>query len=156
MAELTAVLAERDIRCDYEPTGRLMVALTPAQLEEAHRTVETARRLGLDAFRLLDQAAVQAAVRCPLYLGGVWVTGGGVLDPVKLVDGLREEAERLGVRVYERSHVTGVEPRGADMRVRTATASCGPGTSSSRPARIRTISCRESPTGSSRCTTTSS
>ncbi len=119
VAELTAVLAERDIRCDYEPTGRLMVALTPAHLEEAHRTVETARRLGLDTFRLLDQAAVQAEVRCPLYLGGVWVTGGGILDPVKLVDGLREEAERLGVRVYERSHVTGVEPRGADMRVRT-------------------------------------
>ena len=39
VAELTAVLAERDIRCDYEPTGRLMVALTPAHLEEAHRTV---------------------------------------------------------------------------------------------------------------------
>ena len=34
------------------------------------------------------------------------MTGGGILDPVKLVDGLRAEAERLGVRVYERSRVT--------------------------------------------------
>ena len=56
VAELTAFLAARGIRCDYEPTGRLMVALTPAHVEEAERTVETARRLGLDSFHLLDRS----------------------------------------------------------------------------------------------------
>ena len=59
VAEMTAFLSERQIRCDYEPTGRLMVALTAAHLDEAARTVETARRLGLDSFRLLDRAAEQ-------------------------------------------------------------------------------------------------
>jgi glycine/D-amino acid oxidase-like deaminating enzyme len=118
VAELTAFLTARDIRCDYEPTGRLMVALTPAQLDESHRTVETARRLGLESFRALDREAVQAEVHSPLYLGGVLVTGGGILDPVKLVDGLREEAGRLGVQVFEHSPVAAVEPRGAGMRVR--------------------------------------
>ena len=119
VAELTAFLEARGIDCDYEPTGRLMVALTPAHLEEAHRTVETARRLGLESFHFLDRAAVQAEVHSPLYQGGVRVTGGGILDPVKLVDGLRGEAERLGVRVYEHSRVTGVAPSGATVRVRT-------------------------------------
>jgi glycine/D-amino acid oxidase-like deaminating enzyme len=118
VAEMTAFLDERDIRCDYEPTGRLMVALTPAHVAEARRTVETARRLGLDTFHLLDREAVQAEVHSPLYLGGVRVTGGGILDPVKLVDGLRAEAERLGVRVLERSRVLSVEPAGAATRVR--------------------------------------
>jgi glycine/D-amino acid oxidase-like deaminating enzyme len=118
VAELTAFLDARGIRCDYQPTGRLMVALTPAHLEEARRTVETARRLGLDSFHLLDREAAQAEVRSPLYLGGVWVKGGGILDPVKLVDGLRAEAERLGVRVFERSRVAAVEPAGAGARVR--------------------------------------
>jgi glycine/D-amino acid oxidase-like deaminating enzyme len=118
VAELIAFLAERDIRCDYEPTGRLMVALTAAHVDEAVRTVDTARRLGLDSFRLLDRAAVQAEVHSPLYLGGVAVTGGGILDPVKLVDGLRAEAERLGIRVYEQSRVTGLETAGAAARVR--------------------------------------
>ena len=120
VAELTAFLEDRGIRCDYEPTGRLMVALTPAHVEEGRRTVETAERLGLRSFRLLDQAAVQAEVRSPLYLGGVGVTGGGILDPVQLVDGLRAEAVRRGVRVYERSPVARVEPAGAGTRVRTA------------------------------------
>lgn len=123
VAELIAFLAERDIRCDYEPTGRLMVALTAAHLDEAARTVETARRLGLDSFHLLDRAAVQAEVHSPLYLGGVAVTGGGILDPVKLVDGLRAEAERVGVRVYEHSRVTGLEVAGAAARVRAEAGS---------------------------------
>jgi len=118
VAELTAFLAERSIHCDYEPTGRLMVALTPVHLDEAHRTVEIARRLGLDTFRFLDRTAVQAEVHSPLYQGGVSVSGGGILDPVKLVDGLRGEAERQGVRVYERSRVVAVEPQGAGMRLR--------------------------------------
>src|SRR4051812_45855140 len=118
VAEMTAFLEERGIRCDYEPTGRLMVALTPSHVAEARRTVETARRLGLDTFHLLDREAVQAEVHSPLYLGGVRVTGGGILDPVKLVDGLRAEAERLGVRVLERSRVLSVEPAGAATRVR--------------------------------------
>jgi glycine/D-amino acid oxidase-like deaminating enzyme len=118
VAEMTAFLAERDIRCDYEPTGRLMVALTPAQVEEARRTVATAERLGLASFHLLDREAIQAEVHSPLYLGGVRVTGGGILDPVKLVDGLRGEAERLGVRVFERSRVAAVERAGAGARVR--------------------------------------
>jgi glycine/D-amino acid oxidase-like deaminating enzyme len=120
VAEMTAFLEARGIRCDYEPTGRLLVALTPAQVEDARRTVETARALGLGSFHLLDEAAVRAEVHSPLYLGGVRVTGGGILDPVKLVDGLRVEAERLGVRVWERSPVVAVEPAGAAARIRTA------------------------------------
>ena len=77
-----------------------------------------ARIRGFDSFHLLDREAVRAEVHSPLYLGGVWVTGGGILDPVKLVDGLLGEAERLGVRVFERSHVAAVEPAGAATRVR--------------------------------------
>ena len=123
VAEMTAFLTDRAIRCDYEPTGRLMVALTEAHVEEAERTVKTARRLGLGTFRLLDQLQVHAELHSPLYLGGVEVTGGGILDPVKLVDGLRAEAERLGVRVFERSRATGIETAAAAARVRTEAGS---------------------------------
>src|SRR5258705_3669335 len=100
-----------------------MVALPAAHVEEAERTVQTARRVGLDSFHLLDRSRVQAEVHPPLYLGGVAVTGGGILDPVKLVDGLRAEAERLGVRVYERSRATAIETAGAAARVRTEAGS---------------------------------
>ena len=120
VAEMIAYLARHGIACDYEPTGRLQVALTPAHLDEARRTVTTARRLGLDSFRLLDRDAVTRAVRSPLYLGGVEVRGGGILDPVKLVDGLRDQAERLGVRVFEQTPVERLETDGTGVRLRSA------------------------------------
>ena len=119
VSELARFLAERGIECDYEQTGRLMVALTEAQLADSRRTVTTARRLGLDTFRLLDAEQVRAELRSPLYLGGVSVSSGAILNPVKLVDGLRREAERVGIRVFERSPVTRIEAAGAGVRLDT-------------------------------------
>ena len=119
VAELTAFLAERGIDCGYEATGRLLVALTPGHLEESHRSVAIARELGITTWRFLDRAATQAEVHSPLYHGGVAVQGGGILDPARLTDGLRREAERLGVRVFERSPVSAVEPDGDGVVVRT-------------------------------------
>jgi glycine/D-amino acid oxidase-like deaminating enzyme len=117
--EMTGYLRDRGIDCDYEPTGRLIVALTAAQLEEARRTVATARQLGLDGYRYLTQEEIRAELDSPLYLGGVQVRGGGTLDPVKLVDGLRAEAERSGVRLYEHTPVESLRRAGAAVELRT-------------------------------------
>ncbi|MFI5210036.1 MAG: NAD(P)/FAD-dependent oxidoreductase, partial [Gemmatimonadales bacterium] len=75
-------LAEWGVECDLERTGRLMIALTPAHLEECHRTIEVARELGLDSFSFLDGEAIRSRLHSPLYLGGVKVSGGGILNPV--------------------------------------------------------------------------
>ncbi len=116
--EMLAYLRDRSIDCDFEASGRLMVALTSAQLEESYRTVETAQRLGITSFSLLDGPAMRAELDSPLYLGGVMVSSGGILNPVKLVDGLRREAERLGVRVLERSRILGLDTNGRGVRLR--------------------------------------
>ncbi len=116
--ELIAFLRERRIACDYEPSGRLMVALTEAHLEEGKRSVALAEQLGLGSFRLLCREEIHAEVHSPLYLGAVEVRGGGILDPARLTDGLRAEAERLGVRVYERTTVESVRQEGAGVVLR--------------------------------------
>ncbi len=73
--EMTAYLSQRGIACDYEPTGRLIAALTEGQLEDARRSVAIARHLGLDGYRLLDREEIRALLDSPLYLGGVQVRG---------------------------------------------------------------------------------
>jgi glycine/D-amino acid oxidase-like deaminating enzyme len=120
--EMIAWLSGRGIACDYEPTGRLVAALTEAQLDDGRRAVSAAHRLGLDGHTLLCRHEFRALLDSPLYLGGMRVRGGGILNPVKLVDGLRREAERLGVRVYERSGVAAVRAAGSGVELRTA---CG-------------------------------
>lgn len=117
--EMTGYLRERGIECDYEPTGRLIAALSPQQLEEARHSVSTAEKLGLTGYRGLSREEIREELDSPLYLGGVSVRGGGILDPVKLVDGLRGEAERLGVRVHERSRVESMATAGAGVELRT-------------------------------------
>lgn len=116
--ELTGFIRDRGIACDYEPTGRLMVSFTEAHLAEARRNVEIAEGLGIDTHRLLSREEVQAMVHSPRYLGGLEVRGGGILDPARFTDGLRREAERAGVRVYERTRVEALEEDGAGVRLR--------------------------------------
>lgn len=116
--ELTDFIRDRDIRCDYQPSGRFMASFTEAHLEEARRNVDIARRLGIDTHRLLSREEMQAEVHSPRYLGGLEVRGGGILDPARLTDGLRREAERAGVRVYERTRVEALEEDGAGVRLR--------------------------------------
>jgi glycine/D-amino acid oxidase-like deaminating enzyme len=117
--DMVAWLAGRGIDCDYEPTGRLLAALTEAQVEDGRRAVVVARRLGLDGHEWLDRDRLRERIDSPLYLGGVRVRGGGILDPVRLVDGLRREAERRGVRIYERSGVQQLRAAGAGVELGT-------------------------------------
>jgi glycine/D-amino acid oxidase-like deaminating enzyme len=125
LADMLEFLRQRQIHCDYEPTGRLMVALSQAQLDEARNTLEIAQRLGLGGFRLLDREAMRAQLDSPLYLGGISVCRGGILDPVKLVEGLRCEAERLGVRVFENTKIAALESQGAGARLQSMAGSIG-------------------------------
>jgi glycine/D-amino acid oxidase-like deaminating enzyme len=118
VAELVEFVRQRGIACDYEPTGRLMVALTEEQLADCQHNLEVARSLGVESHRLVGRDELQAMVRSPLYLGGLEVRGGGTLDPARLADGLRVEAERQGVRVLERTRVEALEADGAGVRLR--------------------------------------
>jgi glycine/D-amino acid oxidase-like deaminating enzyme len=107
--ELANFLTARKIDCDFERTGRLHVALSPAHVNEAQRSLEVAQQLGVTGPRWLNAEEVRGELNCPLYLGGVFTSGGGILNPAKLVDGLKQEATRLGVLVFERTRVLGID-----------------------------------------------
>lgn len=103
--EMSAFLNSSGIDCNLELTGRLYVALTDGQLEEAERSIEVATNLGVPGMRLLGKKEIQSELSSPLYLGGVFAPGGGILNPVKLVDGLKRTAMNRGVKVFEHTRV---------------------------------------------------
>ena len=80
--------------CDFERTGQLHVALTPAQ-------VETCR--AMTPGRFLSAEEVHAELNSPLYLGATFVPGGGIINPVKLVDKLKRD-----LKLFERTPVTSI------------------------------------------------
>lgn len=106
---LRADLEAHGIDCDFEATGELLALTDEYQLPWLEEERELLTRFGHEV-TVLDQAAMQAQVASPTYLGGVWDhTGAGILDPGKLALGLRDAALRAGVRIHEHSaahHVT--------------------------------------------------
>ena len=121
--EMEAFLAARGIDAGWERPGQLTVALTPAQLEALERGRRAAETVGITDWRVLSGEDTRAEIASPLYLGALRAPRAALVDPVRLVEGLRDEAVRMGVRVCERTPVSGFTlPRG---RVHIAVAGGG-------------------------------
>lgn len=127
VSALRAYLEARAIDCDLEPTGQLQVALSAEQAEELREAAEAARSLGVDDLHLLARDEMQADVHSPLYEGGLFNPTGGVLDPVKLVLGLKRDAQERGVRVFENTRVCALEMSGPGIVVRSDRAEVAAG-----------------------------
>ncbi|GAA3342504.1 hypothetical protein GCM10020358_37690 [Amorphoplanes nipponensis] len=107
------------IACDFARTGELNVATAEWQLRELTAYHDEAAARGLDV-ALLDRDRVRAEVNSPTYLGGVWDrTGCAMVDPARLVWGLRRACLELGVRIHENSRVERITTTRAGLRLHT-------------------------------------
>lgn len=116
--ELQAFLRARGIDAEFERPGQLIMALTPAHVESLQASVAFAHRLGLQDWRFLSASEAQEQIHSPLYRGAAFAPRSGTLHPVKLLEGLRSDALRLGVRIFERTPVTGLSLAGRNVEVR--------------------------------------
>src|SRR5690606_2230267 len=98
---MAATIERLGIECDLERTGDLLVALEPHEEAWLAEEAELLRGLGHEV-ELLDGEEMRAEVHSPLYRGGRWQrTGSGILDPARLVWGLRRALLDIGVRLHE-------------------------------------------------------
>jgi glycine/D-amino acid oxidase-like deaminating enzyme len=120
--EIEAAIRKYGIDCDYERTGVIEVASKyhpPTYLDEVHQEFELLERLGHQA-EFLDAEAMQAQVHSPIYTGGLWTKDNcALVDPARLVWGLKAAAERLGVRIYEDTKATELKRDGIGVIVTT-------------------------------------
>jgi len=96
------------------------VAIAEWQLADLDEAASTHASHGASV-TLLDEDGARSIADSPTYLGGlVHHDSIALVDPARLVWGLRDACERLGVVFHDNSRVTGVEPDGIRLRVRTA------------------------------------
>ncbi len=106
---LKADLATHGIDARLEETGELTALLEPHEVAGAEEEATLLRAYGHEV-EVLDEAAMRAEVNSPTYLGGVWDrSGAGLVDPGRLVAGLRDAALALGVRIYEHTPASALE-----------------------------------------------
>jgi glycine/D-amino acid oxidase-like deaminating enzyme len=118
-AAMKADLGRHAIDCDFEETGDLSVALEPHEEAWLEEEAELLRRFG-HAVEVLDGAAARREVSSPTYRGALWDrTGAAILDPGKLAAGLRSAALRQGVRIYEHTAASQLDPQDGPVVVLT-------------------------------------
>src|SRR5688572_6087655 len=120
--EIEAAIGRYDIDCDYERTGVIDVATTahpPSYLDELREDFGMLRELGQDV-AWLDAREMRAQVDSPTYTGGLWRKGrAAIVDPARLVWGLKAAAESLAGRTYEDTKATSLDRDGVGVMVTT-------------------------------------
>ena len=98
-------VADQGIDCSWERTGELTVATAPWQAEQLQDLVRRSEGLG-SGLEWLTAAEVRERVSSTTYHGGVLDRDGvAMVDPARLVRGLRDACFRAGVRLHENTPV---------------------------------------------------
>jgi len=111
-------VARHGIDCDLH-WGHAHVAVKARQRDEL---LSLQRQLEDDydyrSLRFLDRDEIQSLLATRRYVAGLYDSGSGHVHPLNYTLGLAAAAEAAGVRIFEASPVTEVEP-GEPLRVRT-------------------------------------
>lgn len=108
------------IDAEFERTGELDIAVAPWQVDDLHELAGQLQERG-SSIQLLDQQETCALVSSPTYLASLYDPDGvALVHPAKLAWGLRRACLDLGVRIYEHTEVTAIEPAGPGLALRTA------------------------------------
>jgi glycine/D-amino acid oxidase-like deaminating enzyme len=117
--EIEKSIARYGIDCDFQRSGELHVATEPWQVDELARSARLAASLGHDV-QLLSAEETRREVNSPTYLGALAMPRGvAMLDPARLVWGLREACLRHGVRIHEWTKALAVTEARHGIEVRT-------------------------------------
>jgi glycine/D-amino acid oxidase-like deaminating enzyme len=153
---LRAFVEAEGIDCDLMPTGMLVVSNGPEQDARLDDELATAARLRIDGMTRLDRAAVQAEIHSETLRCGLAEDACVLVNPAKLVRGLRAVAVRLGVDVFEGTPVEALE-QGSGVTIKTPGGRSPRSVRSSPPTATRpasrscgAFSCRSTATSSSR------
>jgi glycine/D-amino acid oxidase-like deaminating enzyme len=106
--------------CDYEHSGLLTVATSPAYAKRLDRELKVTHDLGITGVERLDARQVTDRLDSPVYTGdGWWEPNCGILNPAKLSWAWNDVVKRAGVQVYEYTPVTSVVRAGSGSLVTT-------------------------------------
>lgn len=110
--EIIRVCAAEGIDADIRRTDLLNFATTPAQMQRLREAQAADLAWGVPPERsqLIGAAEAAARIRIKDVQGALLTRGVARVQPAKLVRGLARAVERKGVRIYERTEVTGIQP----------------------------------------------
>ena len=104
--EVIDVAAREGIDADIVKGGNLEVARTPAQAKRLHAVVDEDRGWGVGDIEILTAEESEARIRVDSTVLSAFNPHCARVQPAKLVRGLADVVERLGVTIHEQTPVT--------------------------------------------------
>jgi len=112
VAEVERVCEHEGIDCHWARGGNVTFATVPAHVGQLEHDLAVWREAGFgeDDVRWLEPGECRQYVASAQNLGGLFLAHCAAMHPARLVRGLAEAVERLGVPIYERSPARALEP----------------------------------------------
>lgn len=108
--EVIAVAAREGIDADIVKGGELNVARTPAQLARLQSAARAEQSWPHTDVELWDAETTARRIHVSGAVGGIWHPHCARVHPAKLVRGLADAVERLGVTIHEQTHAREIQP----------------------------------------------
>jgi len=113
------VCETENIGADLQPNGLLTISNTPLQDTIIREEVETAERLGIGGFTFLKEEEIRSTIHSETFRCAVKEESCTLLNPARLVRGLKEAVIRAGGRVFEQTPMESLDETSDGVRVVT-------------------------------------
>ena len=122
--EIEKILTTEKINCDFHRGGTIHGATNAVQRSRVVEEVEELHSYGFseDDSRLLTLEESQARINISGLFAASYTPHCATIHPKKLVLGLAKVVERMGVKIYENSRVTEINPRVIKLKNTTVRA----------------------------------
>jgi len=107
---IEAAIRQFNIDCDFIRSGEIIVANESHQVEELLKEAEESLKYG-EHIQFLERDQLNARIHSPIYLAGIYDPYVAMVSPARLAWGLRRACLEVGIRLFERTPVTGLEER---------------------------------------------
>jgi glycine/D-amino acid oxidase-like deaminating enzyme len=114
------VCERENIEADLQPNGLLTVSNTPLQDSMVREEFETAEQLGLGGFKFLEKEEIRSTIHSDTLRCAVREESCTLLNPARLVRGLKDAVIRAGGRVFEQTPMASLDETSEGVRVVTA------------------------------------
>jgi len=113
------VCETENIAADLQPNGLLTISNTPLQDTILREEVEMAERLGLGGIEFLREEEIRSAIHSETFRCAVREESCTLLNPARLVRGLKDAVIRAGGRVFEQTPMESLDETADGVRVVT-------------------------------------
>jgi glycine/D-amino acid oxidase-like deaminating enzyme len=109
MQFIKQMITEHQVDCDFEENGMLGVALNDSQVKGLKTQQKHLGMYNLDS-TFLEGDALNSEIKSPLFLAGLNIPSGAILNPAKLAREMKRVVEQCGVEIRERTVATRITP----------------------------------------------